>query len=140
MERYVISDLELYNVRTDAWGLLSLAAVLLVLSSAIPWPNINKLAEGNLTTSQGSGAAGTTQKPKIAPSIANSLVLITVLHHILTGYGCWQHYKLETHYNTSMGIGVWANAFLTIAGLSTILLGNSGQADKLPAQSQKKAA
>merc|ERR1711939_1224558 len=34
------NDLELYNVRTDAWGLLSLAGVMVTISQAVPYPRL----------------------------------------------------------------------------------------------------
>ncbi|CAD6581741.1 MAG: Proteasome subunit alpha type-4 [Cyphobasidiales sp. Tagirdzhanova-0007] len=137
---FVPNDLELYNVRNDAWGLLSLAGILLVLSSAVPWPDVTKIADGISTNNEISLAANDPMKPKIAPSIANALVLVTVAHHFTTGYGCWQHYKLDTHYNFSMGLGVWVNMFLSIVGLATVFIGNSGQAGATTLKGQKKKA
>ena len=114
---------------------------MVALSLAIPWPDISKLAgNGNMTSEKVSLEAESKQKPRVAPSVANTLVLITVAHHVTTGYGCWQHYKLDTHYNISMGIGVWANMFLTLVGLATVFIGNSGQAHTKRSLGQKKRA
>lgn len=45
-----------------------------------------------------------------------------MFHHLTTGVGAWQHYKLESHYNKAMGIGVWGNVWLVGAGVLTLLV------------------
>ncbi|KAI5265899.1 hypothetical protein E4T47_08420 [Aureobasidium subglaciale] len=85
------TDLELYNVRTDGWGLISLAAALLVLSRAYSLGHVNR-------------------------SYSKAVVLVSVFHHVTTMMGAYQHYKLDSHYTAAMWIGVWVNLFLTVVG------------------------
>lgn len=61
---------------------------------------------------------------------ALAIVAATVLHHIATGLGAYQHYKMPSHYNTSMWIGVWGNVWLTITGLATLAVMQSGIGDE----------
>ncbi|KAL5118581.1 hypothetical protein ACEQ8H_003432 [Pleosporales sp. CAS-2024a] len=90
------NDLELYNVRTDGWSLVTLALILVSLSRA----------------------AGS--DPAASP-YAKAVVAATVLHHVTTGVGAYQHYRLDSHYNVSMAIGVWANVWLAVAGGVTLV-------------------
>ncbi|KAI5240725.1 hypothetical protein E4T42_08283 [Aureobasidium subglaciale] len=93
------TDLELYNVRTDGWGLISLAAALLVLSRAYSLGHVNR-------------------------SYSKAVVLVSIFHHVTTMMGAYQHYKLDSHYTTAMWIGVWVNLFLTVVG--AIVVGGLG--------------
>ncbi|KAH7092493.1 hypothetical protein FB567DRAFT_239296 [Paraphoma chrysanthemicola] len=103
------NDLELYNVRNDGWCLVTLALILVSFTNAVP-------------------SAGTSKASGALP-YAKAVVAATVFHHITTGIGAYQHYKLDTHYNTSMAIGVWGNVWLTLTGLITIasLYSNVGE-------------
>ncbi|KAI5195034.1 hypothetical protein E4T39_08407 [Aureobasidium subglaciale] len=94
------TDLELYNVRTDGWGLISLAAALLVLSRAYSLGHVNR-------------------------SYSKAVVLVSIFHHVTTMMGAYQHYKLDSHYTAAMWIGVWVNLFLTVVG--AIVVGALGQ-------------
>jgi mannan endo-1,6-alpha-mannosidase len=47
-----------------------------------------------------------------------------------TGIGAYQHYKLPSHYNTSMSIGVWGNVWLTLTGLLTLAMLQSDAGNK----------
>ncbi|KAG9641907.1 hypothetical protein KCU86_g8588, partial [Aureobasidium melanogenum] len=85
------TDLELYNVRTDGWGLISLAGSLIVLSRAYARGGINR-------------------------TYSKAFIAVSIFHHITTMIGAYQHYKLDTHYTKAMWIGVWVNAFLTAVG------------------------
>ncbi|KAG9559134.1 RNI-like protein, partial [Aureobasidium melanogenum] len=85
------TDLELYNVRTDGWGLISLAASLMVLSRAYARGGINR-------------------------TYSKAFIAVSIFHHVTTMIGAYQHYKLDTHYTKAMWIGVWVNAFLTAVG------------------------
>lgn len=89
------NDLETYTIGTDGWGLITLALILVLLS-----------AYETSTTS----------------SFKRAAVLATVFHHVTTAHGSWQHYKLDSHYNTAMSIGVWANVWLTLAGLAALVM------------------
>ncbi|CAO2649955.1 Nn.00g012470.m01.CDS01 [Neocucurbitaria sp. VM-36] len=95
------NDLELYNVRNDGWCLITLALILISFTNAVPF-----------------NSAPATKLTSIP--YAKAVVAATVFHHITTGIGAYQHYKLETHYNTSMAIGVWGNVWLTLTGLATL--------------------
>jgi hypothetical protein len=70
---------------------------------------------------------------------AKAVVAATVFHHITTGFGAFQHYKLDTHYNTSMGIGVWGNVWLTLSGVVTLFLLQSDTGEKALEEVTKKA-
>ncbi|GAM88390.1 hypothetical protein ANO11243_064230 [Dothideomycetidae sp. 11243] len=105
------NDLEIYNVRTDAWGLLTIAAMLLVVSGAVPLPFSNSKSRAN-------AAAGLQPYAKAA-------ILADVFHHVMTGLGAWEHYAKETHYNTSMGVGVWGCSGLALLGLLTLVAPSS---------------
>lgn len=94
-----MADLELYNVRTDGWCLISLAASLLLLSRAYSRGGINR-------------------------SYSKAFIAVSIFHHITTMMGAYQHYKLDSHYTKAMWIGVWVNAFLTAVG--GIVLGGLG--------------
>ncbi|CAD0110617.1 unnamed protein product [Aureobasidium uvarum] len=85
------TDLELYNVRTDGWGLISQAVALAVLSRGY-------------------------SKGGISRTYSSAFVAVSIFHHITTMFGAWQHYKLDSHYTKAMSIGVWFNAFLTAVG------------------------
>lgn len=90
---FLPNDLEKYTVKTDAWGLISLALVLVTLSA---------------------------YASQTSASFKRAAVLVTVFHHVTTGLGAWEHYKMDSHFNTSMGIGVWANVWLTLVGLAAV--------------------
>ncbi|KAI4716290.1 RNI-like protein [Aureobasidium sp. EXF-10727] len=85
------TDLELYNVRTDGWGLISQAVALTVLSRGY-------------------------SKGGISRTYSSAFIAVSIFHHITTMFGAWQHYKLDSHYTKAMSIGVWVNAFLTAVG------------------------
>jgi hypothetical protein len=94
------NDLELYNVRNDGWCLITLGLILLGLAGA--------------QTSR----------------VSQAVVAATVFHHVTTGIGAYGHYKMDTHYNTSMGIGVWANVWLALSGAVTLASLGSGVGEK----------
>jgi mannan endo-1,6-alpha-mannosidase len=104
------NDLELYNVRNDGWCLITLALILIGFTNAVPGQGTSK--------SQG------------ALPYAKAVVAATVFHHVTTGIGAYQHYKLDSHYNTSMAIGVWANVWLTISGAVTLASLVSGEGER----------
>ncbi|KAF1846368.1 uncharacterized protein K460DRAFT_367169 [Cucurbitaria berberidis CBS 394.84] len=97
------NDLELYNVRNDGWCLITLALILISFTNAVPF-----------------NSAPATKLTSIP--YAKAVVAATVFHHVTTGIGAYQHYRLATHYNTSMAIGVWGNVWLTFTGLVTLVL------------------
>lgn len=96
-------DLEIYNVRTDAWGLYTLAAMLLILSGAVPL--------SFSSSSSSTEAAARAKRP-----YAKAAIAATMFHHVTTGIGAYEHYAKDSHYNTSMGIGVWGNVGLFLLG------------------------
>ncbi len=61
---------------------------------------------------------------------AKAVIAATVFHHVTTGLGAYQHWKLESHNNMSMEIGVWGNVWLTFTGLVTLALLQSGEGEK----------
>ncbi|KAI7164232.1 hypothetical protein KC349_g887 [Hortaea werneckii] len=106
-------DLELYNIRTDAWGLLALAMLLVALSDAVPLP----------PTLAGSSLANSTAPPQYKKPYARAAVLITIFHHITTGFGAYQHWKLDSHHTVAMDIGVYGNVGLTVLGVAALVYG-----------------
>ncbi|KZM28641.1 uncharacterized protein EKO05_0010158 [Ascochyta rabiei] len=125
------NDLELYNVRNDGWCLITLALILVSFTNAVPLSPAPKAIQSAdaLKYNRGNGAL----------PYAKAVIAATVFHHITTGIGAYQHYKLESHYNTSMGIGVWGNVWLTLTGLFTLLFLQSGKGDEDVEEVVKKA-
>ncbi|KAF1938749.1 mannan endo-1,6-alpha-mannosidase DCW1 precursor [Clathrospora elynae] len=113
------NDLELYNVRNDGWCLITLALILISFTNAVPF-----------------SSAPATKLTSIP--YAKAVVAATVFHHITTGIGAYQHYKVPSHYNTSMSIGVWGNVWLTLTGLFTWTLIQSGAGDRPVEEVTKK--
>ncbi|GAB7357391.1 hypothetical protein MBLNU459_g8329t1 [Dothideomycetes sp. NU459] len=112
------NDLEIYNVWTDAWGLITIALLMLALSGTAPF-----------MTSPGAVRTGKVQSP-----YAKAVVLVTMFHHVTTAIGAYQHYAVDTHYTTAMWIGVWVNVGLTAVGAFVLLFGMGGAS----ASSEKK--
>ncbi|CZT20588.1 uncharacterized protein RCC_06446 [Ramularia collo-cygni] len=104
------NDLELYTTRVDAWGLLALSAILLVISDAVPLPK--SMTGSSLTDSS---VSITAKKP-----YAKAVIVITMLHHFATGCGSYQHWKLPTHRTVAMDIGVWGNVGLFALGIAAL--------------------
>jgi mannan endo-1,6-alpha-mannosidase len=113
------NDLELYNVRNDGWCLVTLAIILISFTNAVPFSAPAK----NLASIP----------------YAKSVVAATIFHHITTGIGAYQHYKLPSHYNTSMSIGVWGNVWLTLTGLFTLAMLQSDAGNETVEEVSKKA-
>ncbi|KAI7132876.1 hypothetical protein KC343_g7235 [Hortaea werneckii] len=108
------NDLELYNIRTDAWGLLTIAMLLVALADAVPLPPA--LAGSSLNSN--SSAPTQYKKP-----YARAAVLITIFHHVTTGIGAYQHWKLDSHHTVAMDIGVYGNVGLTVLGVAALVFG-----------------
>nr|POE77432.1 hypothetical protein CFP56_09079 [Quercus suber] len=102
----VLIDLEIYNVWTDAFGLLALGAVLLAMADAAPLP-----ASWTGSALSNASVAMAARKP-----YARAAIIITMFHHITTGIGAWQHWRLESHHTAAMDIGVYGNIGLTLLG------------------------
>ncbi|GAB7339856.1 hypothetical protein MBLNU457_6390t1 [Dothideomycetes sp. NU457] len=105
----MVNDLELYNVRTDAWGLITIAIILVIISGTLPLPGAMKKYSSSLKD------AAATQP------LAKAIVAADVFHHVMTGLGAWSHFSRETHYNASMAVGVYGCAGLALFGLATLL-------------------
>jgi mannan endo-1,6-alpha-mannosidase len=114
------NDLEAYNVRNDGWCLVTLALILVSFTNAVPFTS-----------------APATKLTSIP--YAKAVVAATVFHHITTGIGAYQHYKLPSHYNTSMSIGVWGNVWLTLTGLFTLAILQSDKGNVPVEEVAKKA-
>ena len=71
-----VSDLELYTTRTDGYGLITLAALLLVLADAVPLPHSLVGSAFNMPASEKG------KKP-----YAKAVIILTIFHHITTGIG-----------------------------------------------------
>ncbi|KAK5126597.1 hypothetical protein LTR85_009531 [Meristemomyces frigidus] len=120
------NDLELYNIRTDAWGLIALAMLLLALADAVPLP------ESMVGSALATPAPAQYKKP-----YARAAVLITIFHHVTTGIGAYQHWKLPSHHTVAMDIGVYGNIGLTLLGVAALVYGLS---DGEGASGEKKKA
>lgn len=106
-------------MRTDGWCLVTLALILVGLTNAVPF---------------------TAKSAKTFSSVqyAKAIVAATIFHHVATGIGAYQHYRLPSHYNTSMGIGVWGNVWLSLTGLFTLAMLQSDAGDKSVEQVARK--
>lgn len=105
----ILQDLERYNVRVDGWGLATIAIMLLLFLDAVPNPL--------LSTSPKSDPASTRVKQRYA----RAAIMADVFHHVMTGIGAWNHYAKDTHYNMSMGVGVWGCTGLAVLGVATLV-------------------
>jgi hypothetical protein len=106
------ADLEIYTTRTDAYGLITLAALLLVLCDAVPLP---KALVGAAFTEPAS--------EKVKKPYARAMILITMFHHITTGIGSYQHWVRPSHHTIAMDIGVYGNIGLTALGIAALVYG-----------------
>lgn len=128
------NDLELYNIRNDGWCLVTLAIILLSFTNAVPFSS-------TATPSPPPPPSASQRSAPSSPSsvaYAKAVVAATVFHHVTTGVGAYQHYKLDTHYNTSMSIGVWGNVWLTFTGLLTWGLLASGKGERSVGEAVRK--
>ncbi|KAK3675259.1 hypothetical protein LTR78_004769 [Recurvomyces mirabilis] len=114
MEKLVSApnDLELYNIRTDAWGLWAIAMLLLAMADAVPLP------ASLVGSSLADPAPSQYKKP-----YARAAILITIFHHITTGIGAYSHWRLQTHHTVAMDIGVYGNVALTALGVLALVYG-----------------
>ncbi|KAH7347070.1 hypothetical protein BKA66DRAFT_477779 [Pyrenochaeta sp. MPI-SDFR-AT-0127] len=127
------NDLELYNIRNDGWCLITLALILISLTNAVPFASPSSAFPSTTPSTSPKAASGSTP-------YAKAVIAATIFHHITTGFGAYQHYKLETHNNPSMVIGVWGNVWLTLTGLLTLVLLQSDAGDQTIAEVAKKVS
>lgn len=120
------NDLELYTTRTDAFGLLTLAALLLVLCDAVPLPQ----------SLVGSAVTIPTSPPSKKP-YARAMILLTMLHHITTGIGSFSHWVQESHRTVAMDIGVFGNLGLVALGVAALRWGMDVDTTKNPVVAKK---
>ena len=133
------NDLELYNIRNDGWCLITLALILLSLTSAIPLsPAPKKTTPSKAVHSADAPQALKTGGANAVLPYARAVVAATVFHHLTTGVGAWQHYKLESHYNKAMGIGVWGNVWLVGAGVFTLLVAMTEKGREVGEEAERK--
>lgn len=100
-------DLEIYNIWTDGWQLITLALMLLIFSDAVPLP-------GSSSRPDAVGAK---------KSYAKLAILATMFHHITTGYGAYTHWALPSHHTKAMDIGVYGNVAFTLLGVAALVFG-----------------
>lgn len=86
--------------------------LLIALSDAVPLPNS---LTGSAFVAPVSDRA---KKP-----YGRVLVLATMIHHILTGIGSFQHWIKPTHRTVAMDIGVYGNVALTALGVLALMYG-----------------
>ncbi|GAB7358348.1 hypothetical protein MBLNU230_g2419t1 [Neophaeotheca triangularis] len=108
------NDLELYNIWTDAWGLFTIALMLLILSGTVPLPAF-------LSSQQHSS-----NSPGVKAPYAKAAILATIFHHVTTGYGAYQHWSLPSHHNRAMDVGVYGCAFFAVLGVAAMTVGMKG--------------
>lgn len=96
--------------------------MLLIFTNAIPLPG---------------SSSDTQQASRARKPYARVAIIVTIFHHITTCYGAYQHYKLPSHYTQAMGIGVWFNVFLTVAGVVALMFG-LGDAQQVSKSKGKK--
>lgn len=100
--------------------------MLLVMSDAVPLPG--KLIGSSFTLP----ASEKGKKP-----YARAMILLTIFHHITTGIGSFQHWRLPSHRTVAMDIGVWGNVGLTLLGIVALGWGMDGPVEK-KSQTPKK--
>jgi hypothetical protein len=105
-------DLEIYNIWTDGWQLITLALMLLIFSNAVPLP-------AALT----GGAQPDAQASRARKPYAKLAILATMFHHVTTAYGAYTHWALPSHHTKAMDIGVYGNVALTALGAAALLWG-----------------
>jgi len=54
---------------------------------------------------------------------ARAVVAITIFHHVMTGIGSFQHWRMPSHRTVAMDIGVWGNVGLTALGIAALIYG-----------------
>lgn len=87
--------------------------LLVALADAVPLPQ----------TLAGSSLANQTAPTQYKKPYARAAVLITIFHHITTGIGAYQHWKLDSHHTVAMDIGVYGNVGLTVLGVAALVYG-----------------
>lgn len=110
--------------------------ILLIVSDAVPLPYFS--------TTKPQKTADTPEEKaslQVKQRYARAAIVADVFHHVMTGVGAWQHYAMDTHYNTSMGVGVWGCTGLAVLGIATLAapsrlsgLGSGGEVAKLKAK------
>jgi len=111
------NDLELYTIWTDGFQLLTLSMILLVLGDAVPLPK--SLA--------GSSLVETSTTTAVKKPYARAVILLTIFHHVTTGFGAYQHWAKPTHHTAAMDIGVYGNVALTALGIAALVYGVPGE-------------
>jgi len=112
----ITTDLELYNIRTDAFGLIALAMLTLILTGAVPMPGTS------------ANASTGTLRP-----YAKAAIWSTVFHHVTTGALAFQQY-IGPGYTKAMAVGVYGSGGLALLGLYTLMFGMGGQPKSLKAK------
>ena len=112
--------------RTDAFGLLTLAALLIVLCDAVPLP---AALVGSAATAPSSDRA---KKP-----YARAMILLTMFHHVTTGIGSFTHWIAASHRTVEMDIGVFGNVGLTLLGVAALMYGLESEGSKSSAAGRK---
>jgi len=79
--------------------------LLLALADAVPLP-------ASLVGSSLSDPAPSQYKKPYA----RAAVLITLFHHVTTGIGAYQHWRLTSHHTVAMDIGVYGNVGVVLGG------------------------
>ncbi|KAK5011463.1 hypothetical protein LTR28_002478 [Elasticomyces elasticus] len=110
--RYACSRyLELYTMRTDGWGLMTLAAMLLIVSGAVPL----------------AGSSSSHDAARVKKSYAKAAIAATVCHHLLTAYGAYQHFSKPTHYKNAMAVGLYGSGGLAVLGALVLLMDDTAE-------------
>ncbi|EGP88381.1 uncharacterized protein MYCGRDRAFT_109129 [Zymoseptoria tritici IPO323] len=118
------NDLELYTTRTDAYCLLALSFILLIISDAVPLPS-------SYTTSALVPPPSDTTRPK--SPYARAIIFVTLLHHAATCAGAYTHWVKPTHWTVAMSIGVWGNLALIAVGIVALRSDFDGKRDVVAA-------
>ncbi|KAK4993368.1 hypothetical protein LTR66_006047 [Elasticomyces elasticus] len=105
------TDLELYTMRTDGWGLMTLAAMLLIVSGAVPL----------------AGSSSSHDAARVKKSYAKAAIAATVCHHLLTAYGAYQHFSKPTHYKNAMAVGLYGSGGLAVLGALVLLMDDTAE-------------
>ncbi|KAF2719366.1 hypothetical protein K431DRAFT_113004 [Polychaeton citri CBS 116435] len=110
-QSFEANDLEIYTTRTDAYGLLTLSILVLVLAGAAPLP-------AALAPTRQQKSEVEAKRP-----YARAAILATIFHHVTTGIGAYGHWKLESHHTVAMDVGVYGCGALALLGVVALVSG-----------------
>jgi hypothetical protein len=77
------------------------------------------------------GSQQTAQASQARKPYAKLAILVTMFHHVTTGYGAYTHWALPSHHTKAMDIGVYGNVALTALGVVALMWGMGDEQSKV---------